>query len=84
MQLCKEEMFLNQVVLNVKDLQTIKDGMWFLGTDEGGLLKELLGRNILTIEEVKSINEAKNKAIQESSYFHENYRMALPEGEKSR
>lgn len=74
---------LNQVLLNVKDLQTIKDGMWFLGTDEGGLLKELLGRNILTIEEVKSINEAKNKAIRESPYFHENYRMALPEGEKA-
>jgi hypothetical protein len=74
---------LNQVLLNVKDLQTIKDGMWFLGTNEGGLLKELLDRNILTIEQVKSINETKNKAIQQSPYFNENYRMALPEGEKA-
>ena len=74
---------LNQTILNIKDLQTIKDGMWFLGTDEGGLLKELLDRNILTIEEVKSINEVKHKAIQQSPYFHENYRMAIPAGEKA-
>ena len=50
---------------NIQDLQIIRDGMWFLGTDEGGLLKELLDRNILTIEEVRSINEVKNKAIQQ-------------------
>ena len=74
---------LHKILLNIKELQTIKDGMWFLGTDEGGLLKELLDRKILTIEEVRSINEAKNKAIQESPYFHENYRMALPDGEKA-
>jgi hypothetical protein len=74
---------LNQVIVNITDLQSIKDGMWFLGTDEGGLLKELLDRNILTLEQVISINEAKNKAIQQSPYFNENYRMALPEGEKS-
>ena len=74
---------LNQTILNIKDLQTIKDGMWFLGTDEGGLLKELLDRNILTIEEVANINEAKNKAISQSPYYHENYRMALPDGEKA-
>ena len=74
---------LNQTILNIKDLETIKDGMWFLGTDEGGLLKELLDRNILTIEEVKSINEVKNKAVQQSPYFHENYRMAIPAGEKA-
>jgi hypothetical protein len=71
---------LHPVLLNVKDLQTIKDGMWFLGTDEGGLLKELLDRNILTIEEVRSINEVKNKAIEQSRYFNEDYRMAIPEG----
>jgi hypothetical protein len=58
----------------------LKDGMWFLGTDEGGLLKELLDRNILTIEEVRSINEVKNKAIEQSRYFNEDYRMAIPEG----
>jgi hypothetical protein len=74
---------LTQTVLNIKNLQTIKDGMWFLGTDEGGLLKELLDRNILTIEEVKSINKVKNDAIQQSPYFHENYRMAIPDGEKA-
>lgn len=74
---------LNPVLLNIENLEIIKDGMWFLGTDEGGLLKELLDRNILTVEQVKNISEAKNKAIQESPYFHENYRMALPEGEKA-
>ena len=74
---------LNQVILNIKDLQSIIDEMWFLGTDKGGLLKELLDRNILTLEQVKSINEDKNKAIQQSRYFNENYRMALPEGEKA-
>ena len=74
---------LHQVVLNINDLQSVKDGMWFLGTDEGGLLKELLDRNILTLDQVKSINEVKNKTIQQSPYFHENYRMALPDGEKA-
>jgi predicted kinase len=74
---------LNQVILNVTDLQSIKDGMWFLGTNEGGLLKELLDRNILTLEQVRSINEVKDKAIRQSPYFSENYRMALPEGEKA-
>jgi hypothetical protein len=72
---------LNQVILNIKDLQSIKDGMWFLGTDEGGLLKELFDRKILTLEEVKTINAAKNEAISNSNY--DDFRARKQEGEKA-
>jgi hypothetical protein len=74
---------LNRTIINVQDLQPIKDGMWFLGNERGGLLKELLDRKILTSKEVQSINEVKIQAIENSRYFNENYRMALPDGEKA-
>ena len=74
---------LNRTIINIQDLQPIEDGMWFLGNERGGLLKELLDRKILTLREVQSINEVKNQAIENSRYFNENYRMALPDGEKA-
>lgn len=72
---------LNQVILNIKDLQSIKDGMWFLGTDEGGLLKELFDRGVLTLEQINIVNTARNEAI--SNSYYEDFRAKRGEGEKA-
>jgi predicted kinase len=72
---------IHNILLNIEELQHINDGMWFLGTEKGGLLKLLLDRGILTKDQAQRILDIKNEAI--SNSYHDYPGARTQEGEQA-